>query len=117
MILTIQPQKVAEISEGMMRMMELDLVEKVAPVMMRMDGAGWGLTVTNAGPIFVFKQDIEDLIQTNEMDFVSNDYHLNSVVPAYGTSRVEPSHDGNYDGAGPSGEGSPSDDGAGWGWT
>ena len=29
MILTIQPQKVAEISEGMMRMMELDLVEKI----------------------------------------------------------------------------------------
>uniref|UniRef100_A0A7N2R0R3 ADP-ribosyl cyclase/cyclic ADP-ribose hydrolase n=1 Tax=Quercus lobata TaxID=97700 RepID=A0A7N2R0R3_QUELO len=76
---------------------------------------GTGLTVTNCGAHFVFKQDIEDLIQTNEMDFVSNDYHLNSVVPADGTSRVEPSHDGNYDGAGPSGEGSSSDDGAGWG--
>lgn len=67
---------------------------------------GTGLTVTNCGAHFVFKRDIEDLIRTNEMDFVSNDYHLNSVVPAYGTSRVEPSPDGNYDGAGPSGEGS-----------
>ena len=70
------------------------------------DGAGWGLTVMSCVAHCVFKQDIEDLIQTNEMDFVSNEYHLNSVVPAYGTSRVEPSHDGNYDGAGPSGQGS-----------
>ena len=74
---------------------------------------GTGLTVMNCGAHFVFKQDIEDLIQTNEMDFVSNDYHLNSVVLADGTSRVEPSHDGNYDGAGPSGEGSSTDVGGG----
>ena len=74
---------------------------------------GTGLTFTNCRTHFVFKQDIEDLSKTNEMDFVFYDNHLNSEVPADGTSRVEPSHDGNYDGAGPSGEGSSSDDGAG----
>ena len=90
-----------------------EIEEKKCDLQIEFHTEGTGLTVTNCGAHFVFKQDIEDLIQTNEMDFVSNDYHLNSVVPAYGTSRVEPSHDGNYDGAGPSGEGSPSDDGAG----
>ena len=80
---------------------------------------GTGLTVMKCGAYFVFKQDIEDLIQTNEMDFFC-DNHLNSAVPADGTSRVEQSHDDNYDGAGPSGEGSSnelrgesSNDGAG----
>nr|POF04640.1 hypothetical protein CFP56_38485 [Quercus suber] len=81
---------------------------------------GTGLMVTNCRAHFVFKQDIEDLSKTNEMDFVFYDNHLNSEVPADGSSRVEPSHDGNYDGAGPSGEGSSnelrgesSNDGAG----
>ena len=71
------------------------------------------MTVTNCGAHFVFKQDIEDLSKTNEVDFVFYDNHLNSEVPADGTSRVEPSHDGNYIGAGPSGEGGSNDDGAG----
>ncbi|KAL4636551.1 hypothetical protein ACB092_03G018000 [Castanea dentata] len=41
---------------------------------------GTGLMVTNCGAHFVFKQDIEDLSKTNEMDFFSNDSYLNSVV-------------------------------------
>lgn len=81
---------------------------------------GTGLTVKKCGAHLVYKQDIERLSQTNEMDFDSYDNHLKSAVPADGTSRIEPSHDGNYDGAGPSGEGSSnelrgesSNDGAG----
>ena len=70
---------------------------------------GTGLTVNKCGAHFVFKQDIEDLSKTNEMDFVFYDNHLNSEVPADGTSKVEPSHDGNYNGAGPSGQGSSND--------
>ncbi|KAL0006306.1 hypothetical protein SO802_013867 [Lithocarpus litseifolius] len=67
---------------------------------------GTGLTVKKCGAHLVYKQDIERLSQTNEMDYDSYDNHLNSAVPADGTSRVEPSHDDNYDGAGPGGQGS-----------
>ncbi|XP_030961024.1 disease resistance protein TAO1-like [Quercus lobata] len=42
---------------------------------------GTGLTVTYCRAHFVFKQDIEDLSKTNEMDFVFYDNHLNSEVP------------------------------------
>ncbi|XP_050273661.1 disease resistance protein Roq1-like isoform X3 [Quercus robur] len=62
-----------------------EIEEKKCDLQIKFHTEGTGLTFTNCGAHFVFKQDIEGLIRTNKMDFVSN---------GEGSFSDEPGHSG-----------------------